>query len=82
MNHEQLVTIIKPGSKIKIKGTSYTVKQHIVWLQHVADYSYDKWVLVDDKGYDGYRFFIETRQSAIGFAKIFHFFTSLYEITK
>lgn len=76
MNHTQLVNSIKIGSKIIIKGIPYTVKQHIVWMQHRANYPYDKWVLVDSNGYDGYRFFIETTESAMGFAKVFeHNFT-------
>lgn len=72
MNHKQLVEKIKPGMQILIKGVPYKVKQHIVWMQHRADYSYDKWVLVDSNGSDEYRFFIETKQEAMGFAKIFH----------
>ena len=71
MTHQNLVDLIKPGKKIKIKGDTYLVKQHIVWMQHRADSCYDKWVLVDEKGYDGYRFFIEVKTPAIGFAKIF-----------
>ncbi|OGC56862.1 hypothetical protein A3H26_04105 [candidate division WWE3 bacterium RIFCSPLOWO2_12_FULL_36_10] len=73
MNHKQLVKAVKPGLQILIKGVPYTVKQHIVWMQHRADYTYDKWVLVDSAGYDGYRFFIETNENAIGFAIIFHY---------
>ncbi len=71
MTHQELVDLIKPGKSIKIKGDTYLVKQHIVWMQHRAGYSYDKWVLVDDKDYDGYRFFIEVKTPAMGFAKIF-----------
>lgn len=73
MNHEELVAAIKPGSKILIKGAPYTVKQHIIWMQHRADCPYDKWVLVDSNGYDGYRFFIEITERAMGFAELFHY---------
>ncbi|MBU1110404.1 DUF4178 domain-containing protein [Patescibacteria group bacterium] len=72
MNHKELVAKIKPGTKLKIKDVPYTVSQHIVWMQHRANYPYDKWVLVDEKGYDGYRLFIEANEPAMGFAKIFH----------
>jgi len=72
MSLSDLITTIQPGSKITIKGKPFTVKQHIVWMQHRAGYTYDKWVLVDAKDYDGYRFFIDSRENAVGFAEIFH----------
>lgn len=72
MTHKDLVNKIKPGMKIRIKGVSYTVKQHIVWMQHRSGYPYDKWVLEDSEGFNGYRMFIETNEPAMGFAKIFH----------
>jgi len=71
MTHKELVDQLEQGTKITVKGTLYTVKQHIVWMQHRAGYPYDKWVLVDADGYDGYRLFIEVTKSAMGFGKIF-----------
>ena len=73
MNYVELVQAIQPGSKLFVKGTTYTVKQHIVWMQHRANSPYDKWVLVDSNGNEGFRFFIEAPESAIGFAQIFHY---------
>jgi len=72
MTHQELVEKLNPETKLIIKGIPYSVKQHIVWMQHRAGYSYDKWVLVDETGYDGYRLFIEATEPAMGFAKIFH----------
>jgi len=72
MNYKELIAKLTPGIKIKIKGTPYTIKQHIVWMQHRCGVAYDKWVLVDSKGNDGYRLFIDSEESTIGFAKIFH----------
>ena len=73
MSHNELVQAIKPGAQIIVRGAPYTVKQHIVWMQHRANYSYNKWVLTDKDGYDGYRLFIESQEKVMGFAEIFHF---------
>ena len=73
MTHEELVKLLIPGTKIKIKGVPFTVKQHIVWMQHRLNSPYDKWVLVDKEGNDGYRMYIEVPSAAMGFAKVIHY---------
>jgi len=68
---KSLIKKLISSKKIIIKGSDYTVKQHIVWYQHKAGYSYDKWVLIDGRGNDDYRLFINVKESVIGFARIF-----------
>lgn len=72
MTYEKLTRKIVPGARVEIKGVPYTIKQHIVWMQHRAGYPYDKWVLVDEAGDDGYRLFIDLEEQSMGFAQIFH----------
>lgn len=71
MTHKELIQLIKPGTKILIKDTNYTVIQHIVWHQAIAGYAYDKYVLADETGYQEYRLFITDRDEAMGVGKIF-----------
>jgi len=68
-----LIKKIKPGVKLKVGNKIYLVKQHIVWCQHRAGYSYDKWVLVDQKSKPDHRLFIDSKEKAIGLASIFHY---------
>lgn len=72
MTHKQLVELIKPGTQLKIRGVPYVVKQHIVWMQHRAGTPYDKWVIDNENGDDGYRLFIDAKNKAVGFASMIH----------
>lgn len=55
MTIEDLKQSLQPSAEISIHDKQFTVLQHIVWWQAKINETYDKYVLVDEKGNNTFR---------------------------